>query len=281
MKKPNIPFYLVVLFFASCEVSQPINNRPQTTEADNTANIEFNSPHPASYAVIWHQTSGEYEALCRQAFYLAKQRLLEIREQKGGEVFQDPVVVMDVDETLLDNSPYFAKLVLENKVFTSESWKEWTSMQQAEFVPGALDFLQHAKSLDFPVYFISNRDADEVESTIRNMERNGYEVSERSNFLFKEAERDKTTRRELVKKEHDIVLLIGDNLLDFSEVFASDSREGLADRKELMDKFGKKFIIVPNAMYGEWLYDKSNSGLAGDELTAPAIQFRKSKIQAY
>lgn len=212
---------------------------------------------------------------------MAKQRLLDIREQKDGKTHQNPVVVMDVDETLLDNSPYFAKLVLENQVFTSESWKEWTSMQEAQLVPGALDFLKHAESLDFPVFFISNRDVDELQSTIRNMERYGYEIKDPSLFLFKEAERDKSPRRQFVEREHDIVLLIGDNLLDFSQVFADETAKSAAAKRELMEEIGERFIVLPNAMYGEWLYDKSNSGLAGDELTEPAIRFRKSKIQGY
>ena len=65
---------------------------------------------------------------------MAESRLTEIREQKDGETFHDPVVVVDVDETILDNSPYFARLVLNNEVFTDESWKEWTGMQAAKFL---------------------------------------------------------------------------------------------------------------------------------------------------
>ena len=281
--KTSILLPFAVFFLLSCEAPQPTSQNPKPVVAGNPQ-TNFSNPHPATYSVMWHQNSGEYKALCRQAFYLAKKRLLEIHEQKGGFDFNSPAVIVDVDETILDNSPYFAKLALENKVFTSESWKEWTSMHTAEFVPGALDFLHYAKNLDFPVYFVSNRNVDEVESTIRNLNNLGYAVNDPSLFLFSDGNRDKTQRRSKVSEEHEIVLLIGDNLLDFSEAFGEhiDTRHGdeAEKQRELMKLFGEKFIILPNSMYGEWLYDESGN-LAGDELTPAGIKFRKSKIRSY
>ena len=54
-------------------------------------------------------------------------------------------------------------------------------------------------------------------------------------------------------------MLLGDNLNDFAEVF---EKKNCADRKAETDQqkteWGKKFIVLPNATYGEWenaLYD--------------------------
>ncbi len=58
----------------------------------------------------------------------------------------------------------------------------------------------------------------------------------------------------MVAESFDIVLLMGDNLIDFSDVFEQNSIE---TRKEAVDEnsklFGNRFIILPNFMHGAWI----------------------------
>lgn len=275
-KKSWLMPVIIALFFASCETSKPLAEN----KASGKNEVDYSSPHPGTYSVMWQQNSGEYKALCQQAFYIARKRLLETYENPE---FENPAVVVDVDETILDNSPYFAKLALENKAFTSESWKEWTDMHAAAFVPGALQFLRLASSLGVPVFFVSNRDMDEVESTMQNLNELGYAIKDASKFRFKNESRSKEQRRKMIASKYDIILLIGDNLMDFSDEFNRNSQNAENDplNENLMNLIGDKFIILPNSMYGEWLYNDNRNGPAGDELTKEGIKFRKSKLQSY
>ena len=53
-------------------------------------------------------------------------------------------IIADVDETVLDNSPYDGKLILNNTSYNRDSWVEWGNLEIAEAIPGSLDFLKYA-----------------------------------------------------------------------------------------------------------------------------------------
>ena len=111
-------------------------------------------------AVLWQQTSAEYEALCHQAFNVATYRLniinnsdLDVIDQETGAAMVDQTspnkkmaIVMDLDETVLDNSPYNGWLIENNKTYNVESWTEWCNIAKAELVPGALEFIEKGLS---------------------------------------------------------------------------------------------------------------------------------------
>jgi len=47
---------------------------------------------------------------------------------------------------------------------------------------------------------------------------------------------------------------MGDNLNDFLNIFANKTtEERFAETDKLKKEWGKKFIVLPNPMYGEWL----------------------------
>jgi 5'-nucleotidase (lipoprotein e(P4) family) len=49
------------------------------------------------------------------------------------------------------------------------------------------------------------------------------------------------------------VMLLGDNLDDFSDVFEHKSiADRFAETDRLRNEFGRRFIVLPNAMYGTW-----------------------------
>ena len=205
-------------------------------------------------AVLWQQTSAEYDALCYQAFNLAAYRLST--GAMNDQIAANPkkkAIIMDLDETVINNSPYNGWLIENNKAYSPESWTEWSNLSNAELVPGASEFIDMARGQGLKIIFISNRSIEELESTITNLESKGITVK-RSEVLLKTDNSLKTERRESVMTKYAVVMLIGDNLADFTDGFDQDLT--IMERKELIVKFrsqfGKKFIVLPNVMYGDW-----------------------------
>ena len=200
-------------------------------------------------ALLWFQSSAEARALFYQAYNLARLRLKEELRQ-GREA--PPAVVVDIDETILDNSPHQAKLVQTGQVFPS-FWQEWVDRAEAQPLPGAVEFLRFADSNGVAVFYVSNRDERMLEATMKNLERHNFPQVRPERLLLRTTESSKAERRHRVAEQYAILLLIGDNLNDFSEVFEGQSPEQRASiTEQMMDRFGEKFIVLPNPYYGDW-----------------------------
>jgi 5'-nucleotidase (lipoprotein e(P4) family) len=210
-------------------------------------------------AVLWTQTSAEYRALAYQTFALAKLRLDSLqRNEKRGNARRSSkplAVIVDVDETVLDNSRFQAELVLRSIPYTSETWQEWVDRAEAGAVPGAVDFLNYAFRRGVRVFYITNRRQAEKAGTITNLKKLGFPGVSNDTVLIREqgTTSSKESRRQQVASRHRIALLVGDNLNDFTDEFAGKS---IADRKMQVDRdraeFGSRFIVLPNPMYGDW-----------------------------
>jgi 5'-nucleotidase (lipoprotein e(P4) family) len=139
----------------------------------------------------------------------------------------------------------------------------------AEAIPGAIEFMQYAVEQGYDVFYVSNRAAkDELAGTMKNLRARGFPQADSGHVLLRTAESSKEGRRELIRKTHDIVLLLGDNLNDLDSAFerkATDVRFTEADR--LKSEFGPRYIVFPNPMYGEWesAAYKYQRGLSDDE----------------
>ena len=200
-------------------------------------------------AVAWYQTSAEMEALYIQGFNIAQLRLDEAIKKEKGKL----AVVVDIDETMLNNSPIEAEAILKNKTFSKEFWAEWSAKSSAEATPGAVDFANYAKTKGVEIFYISNRDSSEIGSTIANLTKVGFPFADSTHCLFKTTTSNKEPRRIEVSKTHNIIMLIGDNMGDFAEAF--DHRQnnyGKNTVDSLRNMLGKKFIVLPNPMYGDW-----------------------------
>jgi len=207
-------------------------------------------------AVLWYQHAAEMPALCYQAFNIARLRLDEALS--GTSLSKPPAVVVDIDETLLDNSSYETKQILKGS--SAKGWYNWTDSAAAIPLPGALDFARYAKSKGVEIFYITNRDKNERASTLKNLNAAGFPFATdehlltRSDTAFATGNTSsKAARRATVASTHEIILLLGDNLNDFSEVFedrkVKDGRQAVDQNREL---FGKKYIVLPNPMYGAW-----------------------------
>jgi 5'-nucleotidase (lipoprotein e(P4) family) len=218
-----------------------------------------------TYAILWTQSSAEYRALAYQTFALARLRLdtdlrkhpsmaqRRFRSARGSLL--PPAVVVDVDETVLDNSRFQAELVLRSLAYTPEGWTAWCERAEAGAVPGAVDFLSYAAMRGVRVFYISNRLLSEKPGTIKNLQRLKFpNVTEATVMVREEGmTSSKESRQKKVKEHYRVALLIGDNLNDFNDDFVGKSiadRAGQVDRERA--EFGLRFIVVPNPMYGDW-----------------------------
>jgi 5'-nucleotidase (lipoprotein e(P4) family) len=228
-------------------------------------------------STLWYQKSGEMKAIYYQCFNWAKLRvdmvLAENTETRKA-------VVVDIDETMLDNSPYEAKCINTGKSYTKETWTEWCSQINAKPLPGAVEFSKYAESKGIEVFYISNRSVDVFDVTLKNLQKENFAFADSAHLLLKSDTRSKKSRRDIVLENHEIILLIGDNLLDFSEIFEDRSINfGFNTIDEKKEDFGTKFIVLPNPMYGDWEKEvfENRKGLNNKE----KYNLRKSKLIAY
>jgi 5'-nucleotidase (lipoprotein e(P4) family) len=201
-------------------------------------------------AVLWQQHSGEYRALAFQAYNFAKLslpvRLAEVTNTKKN------CVVVDVDETVLDNSPFQGYELRNNKSYDQKDWLNWTSKGIADTVPGALGFLKFASTRQVETFYISNRGVSELASTLRNLQDLGFPFADEAHLLFKTSTSDKEPRRQAVLEKYNILMLCGDNLSDFSNVFYREGRNTVEQVNAMKEVFGTRFVVLPNPMYGDW-----------------------------
>jgi 5'-nucleotidase (lipoprotein e(P4) family) len=211
-------------------------------------------------ATLYHQKAAEMQALCYQAYNIAKLRVDE--KLTETEEVSNLAIVLDIDETVLDNSPYEAKSILEN-ISYPEGWDEWMNLANANALPGAVEFLKYADMHGFQIFYVTNRKEKYREQTMKNLIDKGFPQAIDDHLLLRTDESSKEKRRNIVSENHEVFMLLGDNLADFDMVF---DKKSLAERffgvEKLHREFGKKFIILPNAMYGDWMgaitnYDNS------------------------
>ena len=210
-------------------------------------------------AILYQQKAGEYRALAYQAFNIARWQLDRDLDKKyykklpKAERRMPRAIVVDIDETVLDNSPASAYGVKNHIAFNLKDWYAWGEMRKAKPVPGAVDFLNYAVSKGVKVFYLSNRDEVQKQATIDNLIGAGFKDISPENVILRDKVSTKEPRRKAIAERYRIVMLMGDNLDDFSDVFEHKS---IAERFAAVDAdrelWGKKFIVLPNAMYGTW-----------------------------
>ena len=201
-------------------------------------------------AVAWQQHSGEYRALSFQAYNFARLSLA-VQLQKADPAKPNCVIV-DIDETVLDNSAFQGYEVKKGLSFDVKDWAEWTAKGIADTVPGALSFLKYAQSQKVETFYVTNRDQSDYKGTLANLQRLGFPFADAAHLVVKTITSDKEPRRQQILKTYNILLLCGDNLSDFSNVFYREGKNAIEQVEQLQKEFGTHFIVLPNPMYGDW-----------------------------
>jgi 5'-nucleotidase (lipoprotein e(P4) family) len=201
-------------------------------------------------AVAWEQHSGEYRALSFQAYNFARFSLDE-RLKTAGQTKKNCVIV-DIDETVLDNSPFQGHEIKRGVIFDPKDWAAWTSLAAADTVPGALGFLKYAASQQVETFYITNRNQADYKATLNNLQRFGFPFADEAHLVVNTSTSDKEPRRQKVMEKYNVLLLCGDNLSDFSNVFYREGKNTKEEVDRAMKEFGTHFIVLPNPMYGDW-----------------------------
>ena len=218
---------------------------------DAQDSLQISSEDLKLYPLLFQQTAAEYRALCYQAFNTARMRLDETLKQHPHE--KNLAIITDLDETILDNSEIEAQKIKTGKEINYKDWINWLNKPDLPTVPGGVEFLQYAGSKGVQVFYISNRNVKGLQITLSILQKLQLPDADTSHMLFMSNDYSKESRRQMVMKDYDVVMLLGDNLNDFMKVFESRSiNERLSATGSVKNDWGKKFIVLPNPVYGEW-----------------------------
>jgi len=259
-----------LLTLAACKRTEPAAV-PADAAAPAVTATKPAGTHDNLNAVAWVQTSVEYRAITTQTFRAAADHLDVALKEKNWDALVPgergnaaaglkPAVVMDVDETVLDNSPYQARLIRDGKEYDEISWDQWVAEKKAKPLPGVVDFARAAAEKGMTILYISNRAVHLKEATLANLREAGLPVADDSVFLglgtvlegCEQNGSEKNCRRRLAGQQYRVLMQFGDQIGDFVQVEANtrDGRQALFD--EYDDWFGERWWMLPNPTYGSW-----------------------------
>ena len=213
--------------------------------------------------VLWAQTSVEFEVSVRQAFELARHNIEKALkdphwtaalEQTNHYEALKPAVIIDVDETLLNNFPFEARLVKDGVDFEETLWQAWVNESKAAAMPGAKSFIQYLKAKGIKIFYVTNRIMEAP--TVRNIKIALDPMVTAEEVLCKNEMpdwgSDKSSRRAFLARDYRIILLLGDDYNDFAFLGKAGPEERLAKARAHQHYWGKQWIIFSNPVYGHW-----------------------------
>ena len=264
MRPAPICAALFALALAACQPVRPEAPPAAPATAAVPADDNLN-------AVLWVQRSTEYRALLEQAYRAATDKLdaaladprwnaLVEEEREGSGPQLKPAVVLDIDETVLDNSPYQARLVRDGAEYSDPTWDAWVEERKARAVPGVVEFARAANARGVTLVYISNRAVHLTEATLDNLRAEGLPVEGDDVFLglglkvpgCEQHGSEKDCRRRLASRKYRVLMQFGDQLGDFLKIEDNSP----AGRQVLLDRhgewFGSRWWMLPNPTYGGW-----------------------------
>ena len=251
MKSLRHIFLYCIIFF---------NNAPLASEIDNSYQSQ------SLLAVLFKRTSAEFKANTFQVYSSAQKNIDKALEDKSWTAILNqsddyhslpPAIILDIDETVLDNSEHQVRSI-KNGTSYPIGWKEWVSEESASALPGVKDYLSYADAKGIKIFYVTNRTHDLEEYTRNNIKALGLPFDSDVDVLLMKNEKgwtsDKTSRRNLIKKDFRVIQIFGDQLDDFIPL--EETATSVKSRKDLIDKYanmwGEKWFMIINPMYGEW-----------------------------
>jgi len=246
-------------------------------------------------AALWSQRAVEHDMIYEEVFRNAQAKLAAaLKDPTWDALPKDdrttpvskklkPAVVLDIDETVLDNSPYQVRVIRGGGEFNEADWAAWCKEAVARAMPGAVAFTQWAASHGIAVIYVSNRAKDLDEPTLRNLRQAGLPVSGPEAFLglgtfvpdCEQIGTEKGCRRQLIASKYRVLMQFGDQLGDFVTVLANtpEGREkAIAPYRAWV---GERWFVLPNPTYGSW-----EPAVFNNDYTLPREERRKLKIGA-
>lgn len=215
------------------------------------------APAPAESvpaAVRWARASAEHRAIYLQVYRAAGAALAQL---SAGRPAGQWAVILDADETVLDNSLYEQQRAQAHEAYSDRSWNAWVERQAATALPGAAAFTHRVQQLGGRVVIVSNRDAAVCDATRANLRTAGIAFDE---VLCKTrgGTGDKNPRFDAVAQGTppsvlpalDVVMWVGDNIQDFPH--ATQALRSAPEDDAMLARFGASWFVLPDPMYGSW-----------------------------
>jgi acid phosphatase len=244
-------------------------------------------PSDMLLATLWMQRSVEYKANALSVYALAKIRLDEALadknwtaapiEQKGAYQALPPAVILDIDETVLDNSLYEVWLMKSDQAFGTNSWNAFVATQTSLPIPGAVEFAKYADSKGVKVFYITNRGVEVEADTRQNMDRYGFPMGGNVDTFLMQGEKPdwasaKGTRRAVITTGYRVLLNIGDNFGDFDDSYRSSEDDRLKAFEANRERWGREWLMLANPSYGSF-----ESAIFGHDFKKSREEQRKAK----
>ena len=231
----NIMYLIfIVLYGCSLSVETDVDKKLES------ANTETKLPND----IRWITNSSEYKILCEQTYKNAWDNLSEVLKNANSQ----SAIIMDLDETILDNSDYQVGLTAKNESYKPESWFVWVNQEEAKLVPGAKAFIDSVRTTKTKLIFLSNRMAKNELPTINNMKQLSI-YEEDDIFLLRI---DKPDKKHIRRAE---VIDGTGRIKDIGPLtvlaYFGDARHDFPDPDDYYS-FGKNMFMFPNPMYGKW-----------------------------
>ena len=267
----SVSLLAATLALSACQTTAPMAAAPAPAAETPAAPVAASSANDNLNAVLWVQRAAEYDAVTQTVYRAATDKLDQAlrnrdwnaivpEEREGAPANLPPAVVVDVDETVLDNSPYQARLVRDGGEYNEATWDAWVREQKARAVTGAVAFAKAAADRGVTVLYISNRATQLDAPTLANLRAEGFPVKDDSVFLglgtyvegCEQNGSEKNCRRRLAAHKYRVLLQVGDQLGDFVEVTANTPDARDAQFKQYQAWFGERWFMLPNPTYGGW-----------------------------
>lgn len=275
---------LGIMLLAGC--TTPAARVPQAAPAALAPDDNLN-------AVAWTQTSLVHDMIYREVYRHATETLdkaladpswdaLTNQDRHGDPSHLPPAVVLDVDETVLDNSPYQARLIRDHAQYDSATWADWVREKTARALPGAVAFTRYAAAHGIAVIYLSNRAQSLDKATLANLKAVGFPVSGPDAFLglgtkvpgCKQVGTSKHCRRELVAGKYRVLVQVGDQVGDFMQLSGDTPMARRAELKPYLKWVGRRWFVLPNPTYGSW-----ESALFHNDYKLDVHQRRAAKLK--
>ncbi|EKE84899.1 5'-nucleotidase, lipoprotein e(P4) family [Idiomarina xiamenensis] len=213
-------------------------------------------PEQNVQSVLWMQNAGEYRALCYQAYNMAKLAFAAAKaEQSEAQSGKKLAVMVDLDETMIDNSPYAAWQINNQQGYQTDTWNAWVNAVQTPAIDGAVALANYITDNGGTMFYVSNRSVRTQAATKKNLEQLGFPNVSDFTVRLKQDSSNKASRLASIEADgYEVVVLMGDNLNDFPELQTYHTLN--TQRKQIVDahqaEFGHRFILLPNPSYGDW-----------------------------
>ena len=287
----------LVLALAGCATTTPRPVAIATVEPATVVGAEALAGPAANdnlNAVAWVQTALEYRLIAGQTWRGALVQLdkaiktpawdaLPKEERANPVAGLPPAIIVDVDETMLDNSPYQARLVRDGKSYDEFTWAQWVKEEAARPVPGALEFARAAAARGVTVYYVTNRAEDLTAATVSNLRKAGFPIQDDAQVLglglvvdgCESEGSEKGCRRQWVGRTHRVLMQFGDQVGDFVTVVANNAAGREQAVRPYLGWIGERWFVLPNPTYGSW-----EPALFNNSWAKPEAERRQDKLDA-